>query len=204
MAEENKWEAVPTSPISPLPSNVRGREFPTFPFLCMTVNCLFWCSYALVIEDYVILLCNGVGVVLSIYYHYLIFNLVEEKMIYVYKTAASVAVFLIGFLFITYYCDPDQMPRYLGMTCAIAAIVMIGSPLANLKEVIEKRNADSIPFLLAIAATLNSVNWAAYGLLLKNTNIWLPNTIGAVLGFAQLTLKFIFKSSTPQVFSLNK
>jgi solute carrier family 50 protein (sugar transporter) len=157
----------------------------------------------MLIENYVILSLNGIGVVLSFYYHYLILNMMENKINYAYKFAASIGIYLTGMIFVIFFAERDNMAPYLGLICAIAAITMIGSPLANLKEVIEKQNADSIPLLLAVAATLNSIDWTAYGLILHDSNIWLPNLIGALLGITQLTLKFVFKTSTPQVFSLS-
>lgn len=190
------------SPISPM-IHSSSEDFSVFPFLCLTVNCLFWVTYGMLIDDFVILMLNAVGIVLSLFYHWLIFNMMEGRVSYLYKFATCIAIYVSGMIFVLFAVDREYMVSFLGSICALAAITMIGSPLANIKAVLEKRNADSIPLLLAVAATLNSLNWMVYGLVLRDANIYLPNSIGALLGIIQLLLKYLYKSNTPQVFSLS-
>lgn len=80
---------------------------------------------------------------------------------------------------------------------------MIGAPLSQIRAVIKKKNADSIPSLLALASTLSSATFWIYGVLLGDPNIFYPNAIGTVLGSLQLLLKLVYPGGKkPQVFSL--
>ncbi|KAL0479753.1 hypothetical protein AKO1_007547 [Acrasis kona] len=204
--QEQYGKEVSASPLSPINAQFTQHQdsFSTFPFFCMTINCLFWVSYAFLIEDYVILICNGIGLFLSFYYHFEIHKVIDNKRNYFYKLAASFSVYLLGMI-VSFLFNPETevAASRLGFICATAAILMIGSPLSSIKYVIEKKNAESIPLLLAVAATANSLNWTLYGLVLSNPNIYVPNGVGTVLGSIQLGLKYMYRSGSPQVFSLS-
>ena len=97
--------------------------------------------------------------------------------------------------------DHSDVLSHLGFLAACSSIIMFGSPLASLKEVIDKKDASSIPLPIALAAACCSLTWALYGLSMGDNSILIPNFIGSVLGALQLGLKIVYQKKRT-VFSL--
>ncbi len=174
-----------------------------YPYLSMTLNCLFWTTYSLLIGNHMLVFVNGLGLFLSIYYNYLFFNLTENKDKFVRICCATVLIYILGILYVLYAVKRSALVKHLGFIAATASISMIASPLLQLRVVLKKKNAESIPHLLVTAATLCSVTWWVYGVLVSDRAIWLPNAIGAILGSIQLLIKLVYRNGKKaQVFSL--
>ncbi|KAL0489539.1 hypothetical protein AKO1_010474, partial [Acrasis kona] len=139
------------------------------------------------------------------FYNYLFFQVTERREQFLNQCNVAVLVYIsaLGYaLYTTYTDESKKVLSFIGVCAACASLLMIGSPLIQLRQVIVKKNSDSIPATLAAAATASSLTWWMYGIIEHDSNIYVPNFIGAVLGILQLALKLIFRGRRPQVFSL--
>jgi uncharacterized protein with PQ loop repeat len=63
-----------------------------------------------------------------------------------------------------------------------------GAPLISIVKVLKERNSAPIHLGTMITNTLNSTFWTAYGFAILDGFIFIPNGIGAMLGFVQIVL----------------
>jgi len=79
--------------------------------------------------------------------------------------------------------------RLIGLMGVFFCIILFGSPLSSLKEIVTTKSAKSIPLPFTLACVLNCLLWTIFGTLeAKDFNIYFPNLLGLLLGFVQLTL----------------
>lgn len=79
--------------------------------------------------------------------------------------------------------------HYIGLTGCTLAVILMGSPLATLKTVIETKNTSAMPFATSLATFFNAASWTGYGFLVANDPmVWGPNTLGLVAACVQMGL----------------
>ncbi|KAL9655647.1 hypothetical protein ABK040_002310 [Willaertia magna] len=189
---------------------IRGRSseidienLSVFPYLSMNVNCLIWVTYAIIVNDTTLTITNGYGFVISCYFCWMYYKLTDKKEDFISKCSVALLIYMLALGFVLFIAPTHQVTNYLGTIAATGSVIMFGSPLINLKQVIEKKNAESIDLLVAIANTSCAFTWLLYGYLLSISAIYIPNFLGFCLGIVQLFLKFIFRKSQLRVFSLS-
>jgi solute carrier family 50 protein (sugar transporter) len=191
------------SPTSQAAAQDTLNDLSSFPYICMTINCLFWITYSIMNHNSAILFVNGLGFILSVYYQGLFFNITERKEQFITHCSISLLIYIVALSYVLFAVQPKNMIQQLGFMAAFASIVMIAAPLSQIRMVIKKKNADAIPYLFTLAATSGSITWWIYGVMVQDKNIYYPNALGAILGGLQLLLKLAFRSGKkPQVFSL--
>ncbi|MCD7450919.1 hypothetical protein HAX54_008981 [Datura stramonium] len=65
-----------------------------------------------------------------------------------------------------------------------------------LKLVIKTKSVEYMPFFLSLFSFLNGVSWTAYALIRFDAYILAPNSMGTVLGLAQLLIYAAYYKST--------
>ncbi|CAF4397102.1 unnamed protein product [Rotaria socialis] len=65
---------------------------------------------------------------------------------------------------------------------------MFGSPLASLRHVIQKQTTESLSLPLSLANLIVPIEWVLYGILIDDKFVQVPNFLGAILGFIQVSL----------------
>jgi len=176
-----------------------------FPLLSMCISCLLWVTYGVIVEDTVLVVTNTIGFAASCYYNWLFYRLTDKKEEFISKCSITLVIYILSLGIILFIVPAHNVVRFLGSVCAIGGVVMFGSPLINIKQVLEKQNADSIQLIVAIASTSCSFTWFTYGYLISSSAIYFPNFLGFCLGAFQLVLKYIFRRNvqTSKVFSLS-
>ncbi|KAG2393473.1 hypothetical protein C9374_007004 [Naegleria lovaniensis] len=175
-----------------------------FPFLCLCISALLWVTYGIIVEDTVIVITNAFGFCAACYYNWLFYRITDRKEEFISKCSIALIIYIVALGFVLFVAPTHKVVSYLGFIAAVGAVVMFGSPLVNLKQVLEKQNAESIPLLVAIANTSCSFVWMLYGYLLSNSAILVPNLLGFCLGAVQLSLKYMYRNRGLQtkVFSM--
>jgi solute carrier family 50 (sugar transporter) len=79
-----------------------------------------------------------------------------------------------------------------GISANINLLFFYGAPLSTIATVLQTRNTASIHVLTMITNTANGCFWAAYGFAIFDYLIFVPNGIGALLGFVQFALYITF------------
>ncbi|KAH0552237.1 hypothetical protein KQX54_007565 [Cotesia glomerata] len=90
--------------------------------------------------------------------------------------------------------DKSLATEHVGILSCGFTILFFASPLTMLAHVIKHKSADSLPFPVIISSLVVSCQWFAYGSLIGDPYIQLPNFLGCVLSTFQLSLFVIFPS----------
>ncbi|KAK4480712.1 hypothetical protein RD792_013794 [Penstemon davidsonii] len=84
--------------------------------------------------------------------------------------------------------DHRHRKAFVGSIGLVASIAMYGSPLVAVKQVIQTKSVEFMPFYLSFFSFLASSLWMVYGLLSHDLFLASPNLVGSPLGILQLFL----------------
>lgn len=163
------------------------------PFVSLLVNCIIWTLYGILQDDNTIIVPNAIGIPAGLFctmaYMSKCHSPKSEAPLLLTATVLSLCCSL------AFYHGDSQSLGLVG--CALAILVM-GSPLATMKNVIVTKSTASIPFFTSLFMWLNSLCWTSYGLLITaDINVYGPNGIGLLLASTQLLLFIIYGFDTP-------
>jgi len=156
------------------------------PFVSLLTNCIIWSFYGLLRKDSTVLVPNAIGIVSG-----LGCVLAYQKHAPSFPTTLYAGASLIV-LVSTLLASMGNYNLIGSIGCGLAVIVM-GSPLATLKTVIQSRSTAALPFPTSFMGFCNSLSWSAYGLLVANdVMIYGPNLVGLFLSSIQMLLFAVF------------
>nr|CAH7718799.1 unnamed protein product [Callosobruchus chinensis] len=165
---------------------------PAMPFIGGLAMGAMVLKHGMILNDAAMLQVNVVGILLNlaylaVYYHYSgdRYNEVLKPL----GIATAIVAVVIGYAAVE---SPDEVEFRYGMIVTILMLILLGSPLLDVQNIIEKKDASSIIFSLTLMATLVTFLWLLYGLLLKNAFIIFQNGVGFTLCSIQLFLKFLY------------
>lgn len=172
-------------------------ELSPLPFVSLATNCVVWDCYGFLNNDMTVLLPNLTGAAFGFYYTYQ----------YVKHAKSSLTTYLLGSatimgsaLAMAVMLDAPTAAHYIGLTGCTLAVILMASPLATLKTVIDTKNTSAMPFMTSLATLFNAASWSGYGYLVANDPmIWGPNSLGLVAALVQMGLfaKYGIHSSSP-------
>ncbi|KAJ3686115.1 hypothetical protein LUZ61_015279 [Rhynchospora tenuis] len=90
----------------------------------------------------------------------------------------------------------EHRSMILGILGGAMNIISYASPLSVMKMVIQTKSVEYMPFYLSMAIFFNTVCWTAYGLIIFDPYITIPNGVGVIFSTAQLLLYAIYYKST--------
>ncbi|KAL3670085.1 hypothetical protein V7S43_004401 [Phytophthora oleae] len=88
--------------------------------------------------------------------------------------------------------DDDTIAKVLGYFADVMAIIMFGSPLMLMGDVIKTKNSEIIAAPLAVSGFANGTLWTVYGIMQTDYYVLVPNAISAVLCLVQVVLVVVF------------
>ncbi|XP_050498588.1 sugar transporter SWEET1 [Diabrotica virgifera virgifera] len=157
---------------------------------------------ALLMNDAAMLQVNVAAIGLNVLYLAFYYYYSADKYNEVLKPGsvgvAIVAVF-IGYSLVE---APELLEYRYSLVVTILMLALIGAPLLDVKAIIDKRDASSIPFPLTFMGTIVTALWLIYGIILQNAFMIVQNVIGFLLCLVQLVL--IFKYPGPSGQTKNK
>lgn len=86
----------------------------------------------------------------------------------------------------------DRVAEIIGFIGIAMSIILYASPLETIRRVISTKSASSIPILLCVAGTVSNALWTAYGLVIVDYFVIIPNSICLVLASIQVVLYVIY------------
>jgi solute carrier family 50 protein (sugar transporter) len=107
---------------------------------------------------------------------------------------AAVVVVIIALILYRFLSnqDDDDIAKLLGIFADIMAVIMFGSPLMLMGDVIKMKNSEIIAAPMAVSGLVNGALWTAYGIMQSDYYVLVPNAIGGILCFVQVMLVIIF------------
>ncbi|KAG2790058.1 hypothetical protein JG687_00016499 [Phytophthora cactorum] len=91
--------------------------------------------------------------------------------------------------------DDDSIAKVLGYFAMAMAIIMFGSPLMLMGDVIKTKNSEIIAAPMAISGIVNGALWTTYGIMQSDYYVLVPNAISGILCLVQVGLVLIFPRS---------
>ncbi|XP_044468192.1 bidirectional sugar transporter SWEET3-like isoform X2 [Mangifera indica] len=145
--------------------------FSCIPYIIALLNCLLYTWYGLPVvscrwENFPVVTINGLGTLLefSFILIYFWFASARDKM----KVAAilipvvlvfGVTAVISGFLF----HDHHHRKVFVGSVALVASVAMYGSPLVVVRQVLQTKSVEVMPFYLSFFSFIASLLWMAYG-----------------------------------------
>jgi solute carrier family 50 protein (sugar transporter) len=107
---------------------------------------------------------------------------------------AAVVVVIIALILYRFLSnqDDDDIAKLLGIFADIMAVIMFGSPLMLMGDVIKMKNSEIIAAPMAVSGLVNGALWTAYVIMQSDYYVLVPNAIGGILCFVQVMLVIIF------------
>ncbi|KAK2996313.1 hypothetical protein RJ639_025729, partial [Escallonia herrerae] len=156
------------------------EEFSCVPYVLSLMNCFLYTWYGLPVvsnkwENFPVVTINGLGILLELCFIliYFWFASARAKAIIMTMqkklgilTIAVVLVFCITVVISAFvFHDHHHRKVFVGSIAVVASVAMYGSPLIVLKQVIQTKSVEFMPFYLSFFSFLASSLWMTYGLL---------------------------------------
>ncbi|PKU65183.1 bidirectional sugar transporter SWEET2a isoform X1 [Dendrobium catenatum] len=183
--------------VSPIPTfrritrNRSTEQFSGLPYVYTLLNCLICFWYGLPCVSYGVFLVatvNSIGAIFQLLYIslFLTFGDNARRLKICGLLIGVFAVFgLIVYVSLEMF-DHQSRQTFIGYLSVASLISMFASPLFIINLVVRTKSVEFMPFHLSLATFLMSISFFAYGLLLNDFFIYIPNGIGSVLGVIQL------------------
>ncbi|CAI9756374.1 unnamed protein product [Fraxinus pennsylvanica] len=195
--------------LAPLPTFIRiykeksTMQFHALPYIVALFSSLLWMYYALLKGNALLLISiNSFGCAIETIYIAL-YLLYASKIIRNHTVKllglVDVAVFAVIFLASFFIFDGETRVRVVGWICVAVSVSVFAAPLSITFQVVRTKSVEFMPFFLSFFLTLSAVMWFAYGVLLKDLCIALPNVLGFGLGLVQMLLYGIYRNPKPVI-----
>ncbi|VEN47667.1 unnamed protein product [Callosobruchus maculatus] len=173
-------------------NNKSTKGIPAMPFIGGIAMGAMVLKHGMILNDAAMLQVNVVGIALNLAYLALYYHYSDDRYNEVLRPlgiAAVIVAIVIGYATVE---SADKVEFRYGMVVTILMLMLLGSPLLDVQNIIEKKDASSIIFSLTLMAALVTFLWLLYGLLIKNGFIIFQNGVGFTLCSIQLFLKFLY------------
>jgi len=158
----------------------------------MLFNCSWWLCYGLLKRDYSIVACNGLGELIALAGAGTFLTHAANADDYAYcrklygGVLGSAAALVAGGIVTLPVATLMSAVGFVSMT---GSVVLFASPLTELRDIINRRDASSLSSFIIFFSIVATSLWTAYGLLLRDVYIALPNGLGVALSAGQAKLK---------------
>lgn len=167
------------------------------PLLTLSVNCLLWWTYSVVVHNATVFAVNCIGFILSVYYNWWYFRLATNKDKAVINSAFALVAYILSLGSVMFFSAPENATSNLGAVCAGASIAAMGAPLSKLGQVIKTGSSESIPKLYALLGFCAALCWVLFGLNIGDVFVVVPNCISLLLTSLQLLLICVYRNKKP-------
>ncbi|KAI3379415.1 hypothetical protein SNEBB_000526 [Seison nebaliae] len=175
-------------------------QYSLFPFVSTIYCCAFWFWYGLEMNLIHVIVVNGIGAIIETIYliNYLSFLREDETIAKNTSLFPWIGAFVSSYLICHFQLIDSHLLSYnIGIVGSIGSLLVFGSPLAQLREVVATQSNRTLSFPLCFMNLITSSSWSLYGYLLDDTFIMLPNSLGIVLAIIQLFLIYHFPNVSP-------
>jgi solute carrier family 50 protein (sugar transporter) len=172
----------------------------------MIINATLWFIYGLLKRNISVWFGNGICLALGITYFVIYIRFSPPASSILPGTVQQHMQVIVGMVLaavlistLPIFNDPAQL---IGSVGCIIVVLLFASPLVVLRQVIQSKDARSIPLPFTIACTINCFLWTVYGFWgVGDFYIYFPNALGLMLSLAQLALKVHYSDENRNGFS---
>ena len=196
----------PASTIQQIALERSVGSFPLLPYSTMIINASLWFIYGLLKKDISIWSGNGICLILGVTYFlvYIRFSPPASSILpgTVQQHIYAVLGIVLAAVFVTILPILNDPAQLIGSIGCIIVVILFASPLVVLRQVIQSKDARSIPLPFTVACTINCFLWTVYGFWgVGDFYIYFPNMLGLMLSVAQLILKLYYSNGNINGFS---
>lgn len=169
------------------------RGIGIMPFLGGVVMTILNLQYGYILRDDTMIQVNMFGLALNIIYVVIYFNYSQQKVKVWAQIglAGAVSAALIGYAQTE---DPKLVETRFGTIITAFMFYLIASPLFGLKEIIQNKSTEGMPFPIILSGTVVTFMWLLYGIILRNKFLVVQNVVALLLCGSQLSLFVIYPS----------
>ncbi|XP_070042287.1 bidirectional sugar transporter SWEET1-like isoform X1 [Nicotiana tomentosiformis] len=177
------------------------QNFSGIPYVMTMLNCLLsaWYGTPLIsANNLLVTTTNGTGAAFALVY-VLIFlkyapNNERRKIsaLFFLNIAIYIAVALISMLGF----HGNSRKNFCGIAATVVSILMYGSPLSIITQVIRTKSVEFMPFWLSFFVALSCGSWLTYAVIGKDLFIEISAGVGLILGIVQLILYTVYRRVT--------
>jgi len=171
------------------------------PQALMVISTFSWVCYSLSVPDPFITAANLPGCLASLWYVVTLLPLIpreaaaDRRLVQIVIIGGAGALLSLCTFLIFSKAKSSERSFALGIFGSVLCVILFASPLSTMREVLATWNAASIYAPLTVATCVNCASWTAYGLVVDDIWVYLPNGTGLCLGLIQLALKMRIPSS---------
>ena len=196
----------PASTIHQIATERNVGSFPLLPYSTMIVNATLWFAYGLLKQNVSVWSGNGICLIVGVAYFLVYIRFSPPASPILPGTVQQHIQAVLGMVLATILIstlpilnDPAQL---IGSVGCIIVVLLFASPLVVLRQVIQSKDARSIPLPFTVACTINCFLWTVYGFWgVLDFYIYFPNALGLMLSVAQLILKVYYSDDNKNGFS---
>ncbi|XP_018335817.1 sugar transporter SWEET1-like [Agrilus planipennis] len=164
------------------------RGVPSWPFVGGFVIGTLMLKYSLMIEDFSMFVVNFTGVLLNLF-HILIYNKFCRRRRRELHEPLRKGLIFVAFTFLYSFWEKEEFLGYrYGMIVTILMLVLNGSPLLELSDIIECEDASKIQLPLTAMTCMSCLLWFLYGFIIRSDFIVIQNFFGFLSSFIQSAL----------------
>ena len=154
--------------------NKSTGDLSALPFVALFANCLVWSYYGFLANDQSVLYANGLGVVVGLI-STVVFQMFTKKTPLVEYALALGAVGSATHFFL------QSSSQQVGLLGNLLAVVMLASPLATFKTVVDSKSTESLPFITSLNSLGSALSWTLYGALVAHDPlVYTPSALGLI------------------------
>jgi len=173
------------------PGNVRY-----LPFLMTFVNCIAWILYGRITKNNTLIVVNGVGAILQLFYMVVYINVATDKTFLIRRSVITFTILFLTKYFIETVFTDKMAIEVLGSCCCFITVLMFASPLAELKTVLKNHSTETLSFPLTVTSFLCALLWTLFGLAMADSFIIIPNILGLATSIFRFYLFTKYPSKT--------
>ncbi|XP_047045679.1 bidirectional sugar transporter SWEET3a-like [Lolium rigidum] len=176
------------------------EEFSCIPYILTLFSNLTYTWYGLPVvssgwENWTLSGISSIGVLFSSTFIiiYTWFAPRGKKKLIMMMVSPLVIIVVSAVLLSSFAMHTHQMRKaFVGSINLVASVLMYGSPLVAVKQVIRTKSVEFMPFYLSLFSFLTSLLWMLYGILGKDPFLTAPSAIGCLMGIIQLIVYCIY------------
>ncbi|XP_043720991.1 bidirectional sugar transporter SWEET3b-like [Telopea speciosissima] len=178
-------------------------EFSCIPYITALLNCLICVWYGLPLvsngwENLPLVTINAVGILpeLSFIFIYLWFASPRARKLVSLILLPGIIALCSGVVVLSITLQDRHLRKAMvGSIGLVVSIGMYSSPLVVVKQVIETKSVEFMPFYLSFFSFLTSLLWMMYGILSWDIMLTAPNLLACPVGLVQLVLYCMYRKN---------